>query len=438
MKFVDLVEISVRAGRGGNGCVSFRREKYVPKGGPDGGNGGKGGDVFLEAVAGLETLADFEYSARFNAQDGEHGRGKKQHGANGQNLVIPVPCGTVVWDSKTGSLLGDLTKPGEKLLVARGGRGGRGNASFAKASHRAPKFAERGDPGEEVKLRLELKLIADVGLVGLPNVGKSSLLLALTNAHPKIGPYPFTTLSPNLGVIEEGGSCILLADMPGVIEGAHQNKGLGLRFLRHIERTRFLVYVLDLSSGDLSCVIEQWNAIRREMGFYNPELLERPFIVVGNKIDLDEARSLSLKVQAEMKRMNISFFETSALTGEGIERLSSAIKEFARLHPRHETSADHNLSVETETAVMSKVAAPSKVAARILCVEEGIYEVQHPYLEKVVQRYDFNQDEAIQHFALLLKRFKVEAELAQAGARYGDTILIGGVPFEFQPDGPSQ
>ena len=433
MKFIDLVEINVRAGRGGNGCVSFRREKYVPKGGPDGGDGGKGGDVFLEAVVGLETLADFEYSAHFNAEDGEHGRGKKQHGANGQDLVIPVPCGTVVWDSKTGFLLGDLTRPGERLLVARGGRGGRGNASFAKASHRAPKFAERGDTGEEAKLRLELKLIADVGLVGLPNAGKSSLLLALTNARPKTGPYPFTTLSPNLGVIEEGDFRIVLADMPGVIEGAHQDKGLGLRFLRHIERTRFLIHVLDLSSGDLSCVIEQWNAIRREMGFYNPELLERPFIVVGNKIDLDEARSLSPKVQAEMERMNIPFFETSALTGEGTERLSSAIKEFASLHPRHETtSADRNLSVKTETTVLSKV------AARVLCVEEGIYEVQHPYLEKVVQRYDFNQDEAIRRFALLLKRFKVEAELTQAGARYGDTILIGGVPFEFQPDDLSQ
>jgi GTP-binding protein len=218
-----------------------------------------------------------------------------------------------------------------------------------------------------------------------------------------------------------------------VIEGAHQDKGLGLRFLRHIERTRFLIHVLDLSSGDLSHVIEQWNAIRCEMGFYNPELLERPFIVVGNKIDLDEARSLSPKVQTEMERMNIPFFETSALTGEGTERLSSAIKELASLHPRHETtSADRNLSVKTETAVLSKV------AARILCVEEGIYEVQHPYLEKVVQRYDFNQDEAIRRFALLLKRFKVEAELTQAGARYGDTILIGGVTFEFQPDDLSQ
>lgn len=428
MKFVDLVEISVKAGRGGNGCVSFRREKYVPKGGPDGGDGGKGGDVYLKAVAGLDTLADFEYSAHFKAQDGEHGRGKKQHGADGQELIIPVPCGTVVWDGETGSLLGDLTQPGEKLLVARGGRGGRGNASFATALHRAPKFAERGDLGEEAKLRLELKLIADVGLVGLPNAGKSSLLLALTNAHPKIGSYPFTTLSPNLGVIEEGEQRIVLADMPGLIEGAHQNKGLGLRFLRHIERTRFLVYVLDLSSGSLSGVLEQWKAMRQEIDFYNSELSERPFIVVGNKIDLDEARSLSPKVRAKMKELGISFLETSALTGEGIEQLSSAIKELASCHPKREVSVGH------DSAAKTKVIVSPKAAAQVLCVGEGIYEVKHPYLEKVVQRYDFSQDEAIRRFALLLKGFKIEPELIQSGARYGDTILIGGVSFEFQPD----
>ena len=294
MKFLDVANISVRSGNGGDGCMSFRREKYIPKGGPDGGNGGRGGSVYLEATMALQTLADFEFDRRFIAEDGRPGQGARRNGRMGQDLLIPVPCGTIVFDARTAEPIADLVEPGDRFMAARGGKGGRGNTVFATSSRRAPRFSENGLPGEERTLRLELKLIADVGLVGLPNAGKSSLLAALSKAQPKIADYPFTTLTPNLGVLAVEDQRVVIADIPGLIEGSHRNLGLGLAFLRHIERTRFIVHVLEFSgTSDLSILNSQWDTVREEFRQYKENLLETPALVDGNMIDLLEDRAVA-------------------------------------------------------------------------------------------------------------------------------------------------
>ncbi|MBQ6910140.1 MAG: GTPase ObgE, partial [Synergistaceae bacterium] len=275
MKFTDLVRINVKAGRGGNGALSFRREKFIPKGGPDGGDGGKGGDVILKAVGGIVTLADFEYNRRFQAGHAGHGSGALRYGSKGEDLIIEVPCGTLVKDESTGKILADLVEPGQVFIAAKGGRGGRGNSHFTSSTRRAPRFAEKGDAGEERNLILELKLIADIGLVGFPNAGKSSILAAISGAKPKIAGYPFTTLSPNLGVLAVDDEQIVIADVPGLIEGAHEDKGLGLQFLRHIERTRALLHVIDLSEPD---VINNLEVINAEFRAYGADLEARPHI----------------------------------------------------------------------------------------------------------------------------------------------------------------
>ncbi|MCL6466231.1 MAG: GTPase ObgE [candidate division WOR-3 bacterium] len=283
MRFVDEAVIYVRAGDGGNGCVSFRREKFVPRGGPDGGDGGDGGSVVLVGDEHLQTLADFVYRRRYQAKRGQHGMGKNRHGKSGEDIILPVPLGTDVYDAISNEKLGEVVKPGERLVVAKGGKGGRGNSHFATPVDRAPRKAEPGMPGEERTLRLILRLLADIGLVGLPNAGKSTLLKALTAAKPKIADYPFTTIAPNLGVLNTGQFRFTVADMPGIIAGAHQGKGLGLRFLRHIERTKMILYVVDGSRGQLE---EDFYLLQEELKLYNSELLKKPAVLVINKIDL--------------------------------------------------------------------------------------------------------------------------------------------------------
>jgi GTP-binding protein len=323
-KFVDTAQIVVQAGDGGRGCVSFRREKYVPRGGPNGGDGGDGGSILVEASRSFRTLIDQQYQQLYRAERGEHGRGKDQHGATGRDAVIKVPLGTVVADANTGEILADLTEEGQRVLVARGGRGGRGNARFATATHRAPRFAQPGTPGQVRSLRLELKLIADVGLVGLPNAGKSSLLAAFSAARPKIAAYPFTTLSPNLGVVEvEPHGGFVVADIPGLIEGAARGAGLGIRFLRHIERTRVLVHVVDVSD-EADDPVAAMETIERELRAYNPALLARPRLVAGNKIDRPHATGLA-RLAAHCAERGTPVAAVSALTGDGIPALLSAL-----------------------------------------------------------------------------------------------------------------
>ena len=429
MQFIDEAQLSVRAGRGGDGCLSFRREKYIPRGGPDGGNGGHGGSVFIEANPALHTLADFEYQRHYRAEDGDHGRGKNQHGRRGDDCIIHVPCGTVIYDRRSETPLADLVEPGDRLLVARGGRGGRGNAHFANAVRKAPRFAERGGVGVEVELRCELKLIADVGLVGMPNAGKSSLLAAMSNAQPKIASYPFTTLSPNLGIVSVDDDRIVLADIPGLIEGAHDNRGLGLAFLRHVERTRLLLYVIDVSSGDPEEWRSQWDMLRREFAAYDSSLLERPHMVLGNKIDLISDRSLLEESFFEIFRTaGTQAFLVSALSGEGVDALLHAVIAFVRHHPRPRGQTRFFASADSLNEglpySLEVVRLPGRDGFRLL----------HPHLERAVRRFDFDQDEAVHRFNNLLRKYRAEQALAASGAKEGDTVWIGDTGFNFEPE----
>lgn len=330
--FVDEVEIHVKAGDGGRGCVSFRREKYVPRGGPDGGHGGRGGSVIIEADPGLGTLLDFRYRRQYAARRGAHGQGADKHGANARDLVLRVPVGTVVKARGTGELIGELTLPGQRLVVAAGGRGGRGNSAFATSIRRAPRIAEPGTPGEEAELALELKLLADVGVVGFPNAGKSTLVSRLSAARPKIAPYPFTTLVPTLGLVRlDEERSFVIADIPGLIPGASEGKGLGLRFLRHVERTRVLLHLLDLDPATGRDPVQDWRAIQVELRRYSPTLAARPQVIVANKLDLaggvDPATVADrvARVQALGRRRKLPVLAISAWTGGGLAELRAMV-----------------------------------------------------------------------------------------------------------------
>lgn len=328
-KFIDRAKIFVQGGHGGNGCVAFRREKFVPKGGPSGGSGGKGGDVVLVADRNVHTLLDFKYKRHYRAERGRHGEGNKRSGRSGKDLIVKVPVGTVVKDAETGEVIGDLTEHGQRLVVAKGGRGGRGNAEFATPTRRAPDFAEPGEPGEERWIELELKLLADVGLVGFPNAGKSTFLSRISAAKPEIADYPFTTLRPILGVTKVGDHSFVVADIPGLIEGAHSGKGLGHEFLRHIERTKLLLHLIDLTDQTRTPQ-EAFEAINRELELYSPELSKKPQIVVGTKIDALTDRSVLSELKKYFEEKGYPFFAVSAVTGEGMDELMKSVSQKLR------------------------------------------------------------------------------------------------------------
>ena len=323
MKFVDEAKIFVRSGDGGKGCVSFRRERFKPFGGPDGGDGGRGGDVLFTASSKIHSLLDFQYHQHFKAAKGGQGQGNDRHGKNGDDIRIPVPLGTLVRDPESGEIFADLVSEGEIWIAAQGGRGGKGNKHFASATQRTPRFAQDGEPGTERWLLLELKLLAQVGLIGLPNAGKSTLLSKISAAKPKIADYPFTTLTPNLGVVEDPrGRRLTLADIPGLIEGAGSGSGLGLKFLRHIERTRLLIYLID---GADAHPLRSWQVIRQEIQTFNPRIMEKPSLVVINKIDRTPVREAFLKTAADFREQGYTPLGISALTGEGLEALVALI-----------------------------------------------------------------------------------------------------------------
>lgn len=437
MKFVDLAKIFVKAGRGGNGALSFRREKFVPKGGPDGADGGRGGNIIIEAVSGIVTLADFEYNKRFQAGNAGHGSGAMRTGSNGEDLKIFVPCGTLIKNSQN-EILADLITPGQQFLAAKGGRGGRGNAHFASSERRAPRFAEKGDLGEECELLLELKLIADVGLVGLPNAGKSSILSAISGAKPKIAGYPFTTLTPNLGVLSVDDAQVVIADLPGLIEGAHEGKGLGLQFLRHAERTRVLLHVLDLSEKN---ILENFYAVQKEFKSYKTNLNSRPCLIIGNKIDIPDSQNNIEILKNEMQKLNLECFFVSALTGQNIPELIKKIAQLVRNAPE--------ITLDTETSVFNSdnsepelIELPRKSSKRnsiaapvnIIKTSDGRFKVEHSNFEKSVSRINFDHDDALMKFAALLKKLNVEEALEAAGAKQGDKVLIGEIEFDFEPD----
>lgn len=322
MKLIDEALIYVKGGKGGNGCVSFRREKYVPKGGPDGGDGGKGGDVILKADSSINTLLKFHYTQHFKAENGKHGKGKNMTGRSGENLIIEVPTGTLVYDAESGKLIADLNENGKNVVVAHGGRGGRGNTKFATPKRRTPRFAEKGEKGEERTIKLELKLLADVGIVGFPNAGKSTLISRISRAKPKIADYPFTTLIPNLGVVEFMGKTFVVADMPGLIERASEGAGLGIRFLKHIERTKLLLHLIDPSDAkNEKETFYKYNALRYELRKYSISLIEKKEIVIVNKIDIGDVRKKVPSIKEVFKERGINPIFISAYTGEGIENL---------------------------------------------------------------------------------------------------------------------
>ncbi len=328
MQFIDEAKITVISGNGGDGCVSFRREKFVPKGGPNGGDGGKGGDVVVITVANMSSLLDYRYKKEYRAPNGQPGRGKGQHGKSGSDLVIPVPLGTVVMSCESGETLADLTENGQRFTVVGGGRGGRGNSRFVSPTNRAPREAEAGRSGLQREVKLELKVLADVGILGFPNVGKSTLISRISAAKPKISNYPFTTLVPNLGVVSYGDhQSFVIADIPGIIEGAHKGLGLGVQFLKHVERTRLLVHMLDLDPMSGRDPVEDFDKINSELSEYSESLAKKPQLVVLNKIDIAEAREKSVKIANQLKERNIDTFNMSAVTGEGSRQLVHSIAE---------------------------------------------------------------------------------------------------------------
>ncbi|MBW1695014.1 MAG: GTPase ObgE [Deltaproteobacteria bacterium] len=331
MKFIDEAVINVQSGNGGRGCVSFRREKFIPRGGPDGGDGGKGGDVVLLTTSRKRTLYQFRYQRYFKAKNGAHGQGKRKTGKNGQGLIIEIPPGTLIKDAETGQTIKDLVETGETLVLVKGGRGGQGNARFKTSTHRTPRFAQPGEPGETKTFRLELKLLADVGIIGLPNAGKSTLISAVSSARPKIGDYPFTTLSPSLGVVRtDWGEPFVIADIPGLIKGAHKGTGLGIRFLRHIERTTILVHLVDVSTIETNDPLKSYDTVNKELSMYNQQLIEKPQIVVLNKLDLPGAQEMATSFQSALKGKEV--ISISALTGKGIEDLTSQIIQLLDKH----------------------------------------------------------------------------------------------------------
>lgn len=333
MKFIDEARVYVKAGDGGRGCVSFRREKYVPKGGPDGGNGGRGGDVIFLADNRLASLLDFRYKREYEAERGQHGMGSLCSGKDGEDLVIKVPVGTVIKELETGELLADLTADGQEYVCCKGGRGGKGNAHFATSTHQTPRFAQPGEPGTESHLQLELKLLADVGIIGFPNVGKSTLISHISAAKPKVADYPFTTLIPNLGIVKFGDfGGYVVADIPGLIEGAHEGKGLGIKFLRHIERTKIFIHIIDISPFTEREPLHDFEIVNNELKSFNPELALRPQVVALNKVDITEAKERVPELLKFFKDLGIKVFMISAATGEGLKELVNYVGQQVEKH----------------------------------------------------------------------------------------------------------
>lgn len=416
--FIDHAKIFVKGGDGGNGCVAFRREKYVPLGGPAGGDGGRGGNVIFIADEGMSTLMDFQYRKHFKANRGQHGLGKNQHGARGDDLVVRVPVGTVVIDDDSGETIADLTADGQEAVIARGGRGGRGNARFATAIHKAPSMAENGEPGEERWIRLELKLLADVGLVGFPNAGKSTLISRVSAARPKIADYPFTTLVPQLGVVlTRDKHSYVIADIPGLIEGAHAGAGLGHEFLRHIERNRVLLFVLDAAQVDGRSVHEDYRVLRSELEAYRPELLNRPYLIVANKMDLPEAQENFKRLQELHGDKVIGI---SAVTGQGLSELIEKTYEMLLSIPVTEHVG--------ESRVMRKF---QEEVPFVIEVIDGIYRVSGKRIENLVSMTNFDQEESLQRFQRTTERMGLDQALRAKGIRPGDTVRIKDMEFEY-------
>ncbi|GAB3802037.1 GTPase ObgE [Virgibacillus kimchii] len=423
--FVDQVSVFVKAGDGGNGLVAYRREKYVPKGGPAGGDGGNGADIVFKVDEGLNTLMDFRYNRHFKGKRGENGMSKNKHGKNADPYIISVPPGTTVIDEETDETIADLTAHGQEAIIAKGGRGGRGNSRFATPRNPAPDMAENGEPGIERKIRVELKLIADVGLVGFPSVGKSTFLSVVSAAKPKIADYHFTTLAPNLGVVETSdGRSFVMADLPGLIEGAHEGVGLGHQFLRHVERTRLLVHVIDMAGTEGRDPYEDYQKINQELQEYDDKMMDRPQIIAANKMDMPGAEDNLREFKAKMQK-DEPVYQISALTKNGVRDILFAIADVLDTIPKAAP-----LTEEVEEKVVyrhQKQEAPFQITRD----DDGAYVLSGDRIEKLFRMTDFNHDEAVQRFSRQLRKMGVDDALRERGAEDGDTIRLLNYEFEF-------
>ena len=421
--FTDYVKILVKSGDGGDGAVSFRREKYVAAGGPDVGDGGKGGDVYFTVDPDSNTLVDFRYKKKFKAENGKNGEGARRYGRGGEDLYIKVPLGTIIKDAETSTVLADLCEPGQTELVFPGGRGGKGNSHFATSTRQAPHFSQGGEKGIEKEVILELKLLADVGLIGFPNVGKSTFLSTVTSATPKIADYHFTTLEPNLGVVKsEYGDSFVIADIPGIIEGASEGTGLGLQFLRHIERTRLLLHVIDVSGIEGRNPVEDFNIINNELKSYSEKLSTRTQIIVASKADLiqDEEQYNELVKLAEEKNMKI--FKISSVTGEGVKELLDFVSKTLKTLPKEDL-------IEIEE--IKKVYTLEEKEEFTINRENGMWIVEGPGVERIMRRVNLDDNESMHYFHKSLDRLGVNQALKKAGVKDGDTVSIDGWELEW-------
>lgn len=426
--FVDHVKVYVKGGNGGDGMVAFRREKYIAYGGPSGGDGGKGADVVFIVDEGLRTLMDFRYQRHFKAPRGEHGATKNMHGKGAKDMVVKVPPGTIVKDVETGDIIADLVEDGQTAVIARGGRGGRGNSRFATPQNTAPELSEKGEPGVSRDIILELKVLADVGLVGFPSVGKSTLLSVVSAAKPKIADYHFTTLVPNLGMVEtDDHRTFVMADLPGLIEGAHEGIGLGHQFLRHIERTRVIVHVIDMSGLEGREPIDDYRTINAELEQYNMRLMERPQIIVANKMDMPDAEENLIAFKEALGDEDIQVFPISALTRTGLDPLLYAVLDLLETTPEFPMLEEIE---EDENSVLYKheSTGPDFIISRD---DDGAFMLTGYTLERLFQMTDFNFDQSVRKFARQMRGMGIDDALRERGAKNGDIVRIMSYEFEF-------
>lgn len=419
--FVDEVIVELTAGRGGDGCMAFRREKYVAMGGPFGGNGGKGGDIIFKVDEGLRTLIDLRYQKHIKALSGENGQGKNKNGKNALDMIVKVPLGTTIKDNETGAIIGDLTKNGEEIIVAYGGRGGRGNVTLATRSNPCPSYCEYGEPGENRKVKVELRMLADVGLVGLPSVGKSTILSMVTNANPKIASYHFTTLSPNLGVVTSEDYSYTIADLPGLIEGASDGLGLGHKFLKHIERTKIIAHIIDMSGIEGRNPYEDYLTIRKELENFSPKLIQKPEIIIANKMDIESSKK---NLEEFKQKVKVPIYEVSAIQNKGLDEVLKALKELVK------NTKDEVLFPEEvqESHVLYKF---KKEKPFTITKENNTYIIKGATVEKLFQMTNFNTEESFFRFSSKLRKMGIDDELEKMGIEEGDIVKILDYEFEY-------
>lgn len=419
--FVDEVIVELTAGRGGDGCMAFRREKYVAMGGPFGGNGGKGGDIIFKADEGLRTLIDLRYQKHIKASSGENGQGKNKNGKNALDMIVKVPLGTTIKDNETGAIIGDLTKNGEEVIVAYGGRGGRGNVTLATRSNPCPSYCEYGEPGENRKVKVELRMLADVGLVGLPSVGKSTILSMVTNANPKIASYHFTTLSPNLGVVTSEDYSYTIADLPGLIEGASDGLGLGHKFLKHIERTKIIAHIIDMSGIEGRNPYEDYLIIRKELEKFSPKLIQKPEIIIANKMDIESSKK---NLEEFKQKVKVPIYEVSAIQNKGLDEVLKALKELVK-NTKDEVLFSEEIQ---ESHVLYKF---KKEKPFTIIKENNTYIIKGATVEKLFQMTNFNTEESFFRFSSKLRKMGIDDELEKMGIQEGDTVRILDYEFEY-------